>query len=75
MQKMAHWNKQYSVDLTSDEQEFPFRKKFEATAMIGRYTRKKRYAHGVYNECCQKSCTREELSSYCAAPYNARGRR
>ncbi|XP_060531996.1 bombyxin B-2-like [Cylas formicarius] len=28
---------------------------------------KNRRRRGVYNECCEKSCSREELSLYCAA--------
>lgn len=76
MQKRAHWNSQYSADLASEEVAYPYRKKSEATSMIGSYTRRKRYNHGVYNECCQKSCTEEELSSYCGAPpVSGRGRR
>lgn len=74
MQKRAHWSTQNTADISSsDELPYPYRKKTEATAMIGSYTRRKR--HGVYNECCQKSCTEEELSWYCAAPpSHSRGR-
>lgn len=69
MQKRAPWSTQYTADISSsDELPYPYRKKTEATAMLGSYTRRKRYTHGVYNECCQKSCTEEELSSYCGAP-------
>ncbi|XP_056648408.1 bombyxin F-1 [Diorhabda sublineata] len=43
--------------------EFPFQTKAEATSLLGKRRRKRT---GVYTECCEKSCTREELSSYCA---------
>ncbi|CAG9864384.1 unnamed protein product [Phyllotreta striolata] len=53
-------------------EEFPYRSRAEAASVMGGKRRKKRW--GVYNECCEKSCTREELSSYCAPPSRRRRR-
>lgn len=63
----------YSADMPdSDTISYPFQQRSEANSIVGSYTRRKRYGHGVYNECCEKSCSREELSSYCAPSYMRR---
>ncbi|KAG5893916.1 hypothetical protein JTB14_014524 [Gonioctena quinquepunctata] len=54
-------------DMPSEDPGYPYQKKSEATNLMGGTKRRKRYSRGVYNECCEKSCTREELSTYCAA--------
>nr|CAH7713178.1 unnamed protein product [Callosobruchus chinensis] len=57
-----------SSENTEDVQ-FPFQKRPDASLLSNYARRRKRGAgKGVYNECCEKSCSREELSSYCAAP-------
>ncbi|PNF39787.1 Locusta insulin-related peptide [Cryptotermes secundus] len=48
-----------------DEQEvqFPFRSRSKAvTAVPGSF---RRHTRGVYDECCRKSCTIQEMASYC----------
>ncbi|KAG8225997.1 hypothetical protein J437_LFUL003056 [Ladona fulva] len=45
-----------------EEIQFPFRPKASAKVLIGSFRRQKR---GVYDECCRKSCTVNELTSYC----------
>ncbi|CAG9823144.1 unnamed protein product [Phaedon cochleariae] len=55
--------------------DYPFQERATATSLMGKggtYRRNKRYGHGVYNECCEKSCTHEELEGYCAEPSRRR---
>uniref|UniRef100_A0A6P7H066 LIRP n=1 Tax=Diabrotica virgifera virgifera TaxID=50390 RepID=A0A6P7H066_DIAVI len=64
----AQWDGMYGDMPMPDENPelgFPYQSKEEASTLMGGKRRKKRW--GVYNECCEKSCTVEELSSYCAA--------
>ncbi|KAJ8927103.1 hypothetical protein NQ314_020376 [Rhamnusium bicolor] len=71
-QKKTYWDPQYAADMPADNLAYPFQKRSEATSIISNYRRRKRQGHGVYNECCEKSCTHDELSSYCAQPYKRR---
>lgn len=72
-QKRSDWDALYSAEMPySDTASFPFQKRSDANSLVGNYRRRKRYGHGVYNECCEKSCSREELSSYCASGYRKR---
>ncbi|CAH1983925.1 unnamed protein product [Acanthoscelides obtectus] len=59
---------QFESSETMDDPEYPFKKRADASLLSNYAKRRKRGAgKGVYNECCEKSCSREELSSYCAA--------
>nr|XP_023013278.1 LIRP-like isoform X1 [Leptinotarsa decemlineata] len=63
----------YMSDMPSGDSTYPFQSKSEATNFMGgTHRRRKRYPHGVFNECCEKSCSKEELSTYCAAPSKRR---
>ncbi|KAL1509753.1 hypothetical protein ABEB36_004441 [Hypothenemus hampei] len=33
-------------------------------------SRSRRRNRGVFNECCEKPCSQQELSMYCGAPYS-----
>ncbi|CAH1098622.1 unnamed protein product [Psylliodes chrysocephalus] len=70
----TQWDAMYGDAPAPDMSDFgfPYQTRSEATSLMGGKRRKKRW--GVYNECCEKSCTREELSSYCAAPSKRRRR-
>jgi hypothetical protein len=45
------------------EVQFPFRSKSNAATVVPRSFR--RHTRGVYDECCRKSCTVQEMASYC----------
>ncbi|XP_001601730.2 LIRP [Nasonia vitripennis] len=49
---------------------YPFRSRAVANAMMGRFGagRFRRDSRGVHDECCLKSCTMNEMRSYCAIP-------
>ncbi|KAJ8948917.1 hypothetical protein NQ318_020504 [Aromia moschata] len=71
-QKKSYWEEQYAADLQNDNLAYPLQKRSIATSLMGNSRRRKRMTRGVYNECCEKSCSREELSSYCASPTKRR---
>ncbi|KAJ8919307.1 hypothetical protein NQ315_003891 [Exocentrus adspersus] len=71
-QKKSYWDPQYPSGMPQDGQAFPFQSRSQATSVMSNYRRRRRQIHGVYNECCEKSCSREELSAYCAPPYKRR---
>ena len=45
------------------ELQFPFRSRSNAATLVPGSFR--RYTRGVYDECCRKSCTIQEIASYC----------
>lgn len=49
------------------DESYPFRSAVTANAMMGRFagTRFRRESRGVYDECCVKPCSIQELTSYC----------
>lgn len=75
-QKKSYWNPHYrglEIRDVSHVTHYPFKDKAEATAMISNFRRRRK--RGVYNECCEKPCSRDELFSYCAAPQSSSKRR
>ncbi|CAH0560670.1 unnamed protein product [Brassicogethes aeneus] len=71
--KKDYYKKTFDADYQSDDPgpapaTQPYRPSYaltreSANSMLSRAgTRRKR---GVYNECCEKSCSRDELTSYC----------
>ncbi|XP_026467393.1 LIRP-like [Ctenocephalides felis] len=52
-----------SFEQQLDEPTFPFRSRSNAMRLKFRRT-----VRGITNECCEKSCTYNELRSYCAPP-------
>lgn len=67
--KKNYWQSQFYSDMPVQQYrpEYPFQDRQEATSMLGNYGRKRR-RRGVYNECCEKSCSKDQLLMYCAAP-------
>ncbi|XP_050315153.1 probable insulin-like peptide 3 [Anthonomus grandis grandis] len=55
--KKSYWKSQLYTDLQSDA---PYQN-------LGR-RRRRRVTRGVYNECCEKPCSIDQLMMYCAAP-------
>ncbi|KAK2580605.1 hypothetical protein KPH14_007723 [Odynerus spinipes] len=49
------------------DESYPFRSAVTANAMMGRFAgrRFRRESRGVYDECCAKACSIQELTSYC----------
>jgi len=45
------------------EIQFPFRPRSDAATLVSGSFR--RHTRGVYDECCRKSCTIQEIASYC----------
>ncbi|RZC34625.1 Insulin domain containing protein [Asbolus verrucosus] len=58
------WDAQYTAD-GQRGLDFPYRSKVNARSLITHYGRRRR--RGVFNECCEKPCSHEELSSYCGS--------
>lgn len=52
--------------LPTEEPQFPFRSKSNAASLVPGSFR--RHTRGVYDECCRKSCTTQEMVSYCGRP-------
>lgn len=62
--RRSYWESQYISDEPLSDESYPFISKNTATSLITQFRRRRK--RGVYNECCEKACTYEELMSYCA---------
>lgn len=62
--RRSYWESQYISDEPLSDESYPFISKSTATNLMTQFRRRRK--RGVYNECCEKACTYEELMSYCA---------
>ncbi|XP_030760023.1 bombyxin B-1 homolog [Sitophilus oryzae] len=59
-------NYQTIIPGSASTRSYPFQSRSLSTSMLGSLRRKRR-KRGVYNECCEHTCSKEQLSLYCAA--------
>jgi insulin len=52
-----------TTPIEEQEIQFPFRSRSNGATIVPRSFR--RQTRGVYDECCRKSCTVQEIASYC----------
>lgn len=52
-----------TTPIYEQEVQFPFRSRSKAVTVVPGSFR--RHTRGVYDECCRKSCTIQEMASYC----------
>lgn len=62
--RRGYWEAQYTADEPLSDASHPYISKNTATSLITQFRRRRK--RGVYNECCEKACSYEELFSYCA---------
>ncbi|CAH1370290.1 hypothetical protein MTP99_011849 [Tenebrio molitor] len=62
LSKSNVWGGRHSSD-SYRPLDYPYRSKASASSLITTFRQRRR--RGVFNECCEKPCSHEELSSYC----------
>ncbi|GFG29359.1 hypothetical protein Cfor_01239 [Coptotermes formosanus] len=61
MNDSAFWIQPSPIE--EPESQFPFRSRSNAATLVPGSFR--RHTRGVYDECCRKSCSIQEIASYC----------
>ncbi|XP_065331398.1 LIRP-like isoform X2 [Cloeon dipterum] len=65
---VPEWNKKSlpdTQDYWQDESNYPFRSRASASQLIPSNRRVRRKPRGIVDECCLKSCSIQEMKSYC----------